>query len=298
MEAFIALENGRVFSGRQFGAPLAAGGEVVFHTGMTGYQEILTDPSYAGQVVVFTAAHIGNYGIHRGDHESAAIHPAAVIVRDFCRRNFHRRSEFSLDQVLRQTGVPALAEVDTRALTTALREHGTCRGFIGTGDPTLLVERARALEPIGSVDWVSRVTSRDVVLFPGDPGVEAPCQVAVLDCGVKKSILGRLVAEGCRVAAPSGGNNQGIAGRRHPPVRDLPRAPVVGPGSGCGNRQASLRSSRGQSPGTEPDDRPYHPEAAPGPSDSLYLFRRFRSMMLARRTATTLQGMDKHAATG
>ncbi len=92
MDAFIALENGRVFSGLMFGAPFEAGGEVVFHTGMTGYQEILTDPSYAGQAVVFTAAHIGNYGIHRQDHESTTIHPAAVLVRDFCRRNFHRRN--------------------------------------------------------------------------------------------------------------------------------------------------------------------------------------------------------------
>ena len=80
MEAFIALESGRVFSGRMFGAPLETGGEVVFHTGMTGYQEILTDPSYAGQVVVFTASHIGNYGIHRGDHESPAIPPAAISL--------------------------------------------------------------------------------------------------------------------------------------------------------------------------------------------------------------------------
>ena len=199
MEAFIALESGRVFSGRMFGAPLETGGEVVFHTGMTGYQEILTDPSYAGQVVVFTASHIGNYGIHRGDHESPAIHPAAIIVRDFCRRTFHRRSELSLDQVLRQAGVPALAEVDTRALTIAIRETGACRGFIGTGDPLTLIAKARALRPIGEVDWVSRVTSRKVTPFPVEPSSPDPFEVAVLDCGVKKSILERLVAEGCRV---------------------------------------------------------------------------------------------------
>jgi len=377
MKAFIALENGRVFSGRLFGAPGDAGGEVVFHTGMTGYQEILTDPSYAGQVVVFTAAHIGNYGIHRGDHESAAIHPAAVIVRDFCRRNFHRRSEFSLDQVLRQTGVPALAEVDTRALTTALREHGTCRGFIGTGDPTLLVEKARALEPIGAVDWVSRVTTRDIVPFPGDPGTDAPFQVAVLDCGVKKSILGRLVAEGCRVrvypastsadgllAGPTEGvflsngpgdpaslphlvdtirklldagipifgiclGHQLLAlalgadtvrlpfghhGANHPvqnlatgrieitsqnhnyavPAQSLdPAIATVTHKSLNDDSVEGLAAASGQAYSVQ-----YHPEAAPGPSDSLYLFQRFRQMMLARRTDTTLQKMDQHAATG
>jgi carbamoyl-phosphate synthase small subunit len=377
MDAFIALENGRVFSGRLFGAPLAAGGEVVFHTGMTGYQEILTDPSYAGQVVVFTAAHIGNYGIHREDHESAAIHPAAVIVRDFCRRNFHRRSEFSLDQVLRQTGVPALAEVDTRALTTALREHGTCRGFIGTGDPAGLVEKARALEPIGAVDWVSRVTTREVVPFPGDPGTDAPFQVAVLDCGVKKSILGRLVAEGCDVrvfpastsagdllATPTEGvflsngpgdpaslphlvdtirklldagiplfgiclGHQLLAralgaetvklpfghhGANHPvqnlatgrveitsqnhnyavPVGSLdPTIATVTHRSLNDDSIEGLEAASGQAYSVQ-----YHPEAAPGPSDSLYLFRRFRRMMLDRRPTATPQKMDEHAATG
>jgi carbamoyl-phosphate synthase small subunit len=377
MEAFITLESGRVFSGRLLGAPVEAGGEVVFHTGMTGYQEILTDPSYAGQVVVFTAAHIGNYGIHRGDHESAAIHPAAVIVRDFCRRNFHRRSEFSLDQVLRQAGVPALAEVDTRALTTALREHGTCRGFIGTGDPARLVEKARALEPIGAVDWVARVTTREVLPFPGDPGTDAPCQVAVLDCGVKKSILGRLVAEGCSVrvfpastpagdllAAPTEGvflsngpgdpaslphlvdtirellaagiplfgiclGHQLLAralgaetvklafghhGANHPvqnlstgrveitsqnhnyavPAGSLdPTVAVVTHRSLNDDSVEGLAALAGEAYSVQ-----FHPEAAPGPSDSLYLFRRFRRMMLARRPATTLQEMDEHAATG
>jgi len=377
MEAFIVLENGRVFSGRLFGAPGDAGGEVVFHTGMTGYQEILTDPSYAGQVVVFTAAHIGNYGIHREDHESAAIHPAAVIVKDFCRRNFHRRSEFSLDQVLRQTGVPALAEVDTRALATALREHGTCRGFIGTGDPARLVEKARALEPIGAVDWVSRVTTKEIMPFPGDPRTDTPFQVAVLDCGVKKSILDRLVEEGCNVrvfpaftsavdlvAGPTEGvflsngpgdpaslphlvdmvrelldagiplfgiclGHQLLAralgadtvrlpfghhGANHPvqnlatgrveitsqnhnyavPAQSLdPAVATVTHRSLNDDSVEGLTAVTGQAYSVQ-----YHPEAAPGPSDSLYLFQRFRQMMLSRRTDTTVQEMGEHAAAG
>ncbi|MEN8006546.1 MAG: glutamine-hydrolyzing carbamoyl-phosphate synthase small subunit [Candidatus Krumholzibacteriota bacterium] len=377
MKAFIALETGRVFSGRLFGAPLETGGEVVFHTGMTGYQEILTDPSYAGQVVVFTAAHIGNYGIHRDDHESAAIHPAAVIVRDFCRRNFHRRSEYSLDQVLRTARVPALAEVDTRALTAYLREHGTCRGYIGMGDPLRLVEKARALDPIGKVNWVERVTTRAVAPFPGDPGTDDPFEVAVLDCGVKKSILGRLVAEGCRVrvfpastparellAAPTEGvflsngpgdpaaldhlvdtvrellaadmplfgiclGHQLLAralgaetvrlpfghhGANHP-VQNLATGRVeitsqnhnytVPAGSldpavaAVTHRSLNDESIEGlATTGGWAYSVQYHPEAAPGPSDSLYLFRRFREMMLARRAETSLQEMDEHAATG
>ena len=377
MKSHIALENGRIFSGRLFGAPVETGGEVVFHTGMTGYQEILTDPSYAGQVVVFTAAHIGNYGIHRDDHESGHIHPAAVIVRDFCRRNFHRRSEMSLDQVLRGAGVCALADVDTRALTTAIREHGTCRGFIGTGDPARLVEKARALEPIGSVDWVARVTSKNIHPFSGDPGTNTPCQVAVLDCGVKKSILHRLVAEGCRVrvfpasstakellAAPTEGvflsNGPGDpASLPHlvDTVRELVAAkmPLFGiclghqllalalgaetvklpfGHHGANHPVQNLATGRVEITSQNhnyavPDDSldaaevrvthrslndgsiegleaasgraysvQYHPEAAPGPSDSLYLFQRFRRMMLELRGANPLHQKDEHAATG
>jgi len=377
MEACIALENGRVFSGRLFGAPFEAGGEVVFHTGMTGYQEILTDPSYAGQVVVFTAAHIGNYGIHQGDYESGSIHPAAVIVRDFCRRNFHRRSEFSLDHVLRQAGVPALAEVDTRALTCAIREAGTCRAFIGTGDPEALVARARDLTPIGQVDWVSRVTTPKVRPFPGDPGNTRPFQVAVLDCGVKKSILDRLVAEGCRVrvfpastpardllAEPTEGvflsNGPGDPAS-HPEltatVRELVDAGIPLFGICLGHQllaralgATTVKMPFGHHGANHPvqnlatgrveitsqnhnyavpagsldparatvthqslnDDTveglaavdghaysvQFHPEAAPGPSDSLYLFRRFCHMMLARRGAIAPHEMDEHAATG
>ncbi len=371
MKSHLGLENGRIFSGRLFGAPLETGGEVVFHTGMTGYQEILTDPSYAGQIVVFTAAHIGNYGIHRDDHESRHIHPAAVIVRDFCRRNFHRRSEMSLDQVLRGAGVPALADIDTRALTTAIREHGTCRGFIGTGDPEHLVEKARALEPIGAVDWVARVTSKEVQPFSEDPGTDAPYQVAVLDCGVKKSILHRLVAEGCRVrvfpastpasellAAPTEGvflsngpgdpaslphlvdtvrelvtagiplfgiclGHQLLAralgadtvklpfghhGANHP-VQNLATGRVeitsqnhnyavpadsLDPGvATVTHRSLNDGSIEGlETVSSEAYSVQFHPEAAPGPSDSLYLFRRFRRMMLGRRSAPTQQGMN------
>jgi carbamoyl-phosphate synthase small subunit len=374
MEVCIALETGRIFPGRLLGAPREAGGEVVFHTGMTGYQEILTDPSYAGQIVVFTASHIGNYGIHATDNESARVHPAAVVIRDFCRRSFHRRRETTLDEVLRRAGVPAVADVDTRALTIAVRDGGTCRGWLGTGDPEALVAKARALPPIAETDWVARVTTTTRYDFPRAPQGAEPCEVAVLDCGVKQSILVRLVAEGCRVrvfpagtparellAAPTEGvflsngpgdpasqphlvetvrevvaaglpvfgiclGHQLLAralgadtvklpfghhGANHP-VRNLAtgRVEITSQNHNYAVPAGSLDPAVARVTheslndhsveGLQVNDRPiysvqYHPEAAPGPSDSLYLFRRFRDEMIARRDRP---GKVTHAAQG
>jgi len=200
VQAWVALSSGKVFAGKLWGAPLEAGGEIVFHTGMTGYQEILTDPSYAGQVVVFTTAHLGNTGLHDGDHESSRIHPSAIIVRDFCRQSFRRRSVQSLDQGLRQAGIPALSDVDTRALTKALRDGGTCRAWVGTGDPDALVAKARQLPDIAETNWVNRVTTDEPYLYARESeNPDGVFEVAVLDCGVKKSILDQLVDVGCRV---------------------------------------------------------------------------------------------------
>ncbi len=382
MDAWIALENGLVLPGQLFGAPFPAGGEVVFHTGMTGYQEILTDPSYAGQVVVFTASHIGNYGIHPEDHESKHIHPAAVIVRDFCRMNFHRRSEMNLDQVLRQARVPALADVDTRALTLALRDEGVCRGWVGTGDPNELVKKAKALPTIEATNWVAKVSTREMYCFSAEPQVDDPFEVAVLDCGVKKSILGRLVEEGCRVRVfPSrssaaqllAGPTEGVFLSNGPgdpaslpelvkTIEDLLDAgvPIFGiclghqllaralgaetvklPFGHHGANHPVQRLSDGkveitsqnhnyavplesidprfatithqslnddsveglQAEGLPAYSVQYHPEAAPGPSDSLYLFRRFRNDMATHRASAKIssgqfQELKKHAASG
>jgi carbamoyl-phosphate synthase small subunit len=376
MEAWIALENGLALPGKLFGAPLPAGGEVVFHTGMTGYQEILTDPSYAGQVVVFTAAHIGNYGIHQSDHESTQIHPSAVIVRDFCRMNFHRRSEMNLDQVLRQAAVPAIADVDTRALTIALRDTGVCRGWVGTGNPKALVAKAQSLPPIAETNWVARVSTRQMYEFLRQPKTANPFEVAVLDCGVKKSILGRLVDEGCRVRVfPShstaaqlmDGTTEGVFlsngpgdpagqpqlvqtisellsmgvpifgiclghqllaralgaetiklpfghhGANHPVQRlsdgkveitsqnhnyAVPLESLHPDQATVTHRSLNDDSVEGlQAQGLPAYSVQYHPEAAPGPSDSLYLFQRFIRDMSALRSNTN-QEMRKHAASG
>ncbi len=365
MPAILALESGATFVGRFFGTPQSAGGEVVFHTGMTGYQEILTDPSYAGQIVVFTAPHIGNYGIHQGDDESARIHPAGVVVRDHCRRTFHRRADRSLADVLRRAGVPGICDVDTRAITAGIRDAGTCRGVIGEGDPDALVARARALPRIGETDWVATVTTAaPYALEPTKRnGDDHPFEVAVLDFGTKRSILTRLTEEGCRVrvfpastdpsivlAPPTEGvflsNGPGdpaslehlVASVRELLEHDLPTfgiclghqliARALGAGTaklpfghhGANHPVRNLATGRVEitsqnhnyavpagslSPsvarithlslnddtveGMEVVGRDiysvqYHPEAAPGPRDSHYLFRRFREDMMLRRT--------------
>ncbi len=364
MQATIALENGRVFRGRLLGAPREAGGELVFHTGMTGYQEILTDPSYAGQIVLFTASHIGNYGIQAGDDESRRIQPAAMVVRDFCRRSFHRRSERGLDEVLRRAGVPALSDVDTRALVHLIREEGNLRAWIGHGDPENLVEKARALPPMGEVDWVSRVTSREPWALEPEGDTSEPWEVAVLDLGVKRSILDSLAARGCRLRIYPAGTDidsltspptEGIFisngpgdpaslpwvvasveklleselplfgiclghqvlaralgarterlpfghhGANHPVQRlsdgrveissqnhnyCVPRESLVGTGAEVTHLSLNDHSVEGlELPGRPVYSVQYHPEAAPGPSDSLYLFDRFIREMRARRNA-------------
>lgn len=362
MRASLALETGQVFTGRFFGSPTRAGGEVVFHTGMTGYQEILTDPSYAGQIVVFTAPHIGNYGIHAGDDESASVHPVGVVVRDHCRQTFHRQAQQSLADTLRSASVPGLSDVDTRALTIHIRDSGTCRGVIGEGDPEGLVAEAKSLPHIHDVDWVSRVTTRSVRVVDPSPSTARPFEVAVLDFGVKTSILTRLLAEGCRlrvfpantpvsdiVASPTEGvflsNGPGdpasmtslIEGQRALLEHDLPifgiclghqlLAHALGarteklPFGHHGANHPVRRASDGRVEitsqnhnyavprdtldetrirvthvslndatveGLEVVGRPvysiqFHPEAAPGPRDSHYLFTRFREDMAARR---------------
>lgn len=212
--ATLALETGDCFSGRLFGGaaprglgasdptPPPRGGEVVFHTGMTGYQEILTDPSYAGQIVVFTAPHIGNYGIHLEEDESAGVHPAGVVVRDHCRRTFHQRADRSLEDVLRRAHVPGLSSVDTRALTRRIRDGGSCRGVIGLGDPQELVRAARELPLLAELDPVSEVTCREPWHRPARTAIPqdgVPLRVVVLDFGIKRSILDHLVDRGCEL---------------------------------------------------------------------------------------------------
>src|ERR1700761_3856702 len=147
MKPTLGLEDGRIVLGEGYGAPGEALGEVVFNTSLTGYQEIATDPSYAGQIVVLTNPQIGNYGANQADNEAAKPYIEGLIVREFSAVSSNWRSEQVADEYLERYGVPVLSEIDTRALVRHLRNNGVMRGVISTieQDTDVLVAKARAL---------------------------------------------------------------------------------------------------------------------------------------------------------
>ena len=199
-KAYLALADGTVIRGWSCGAAADRLGEVVFNTGMTGYEEILTDPSYAGQLVTLTAPEIGNTGFNREDHESRAIHAAGLIVRELNAPS-NWRSEESLAAALARWGVPALAGVDTRALTLRLREGGTQKAFLcatGAVAPADGVARARAWEGLDGQDYAAKVSTAAAYDWTDGLLADAPL-VAVLDYGIKFNTLRLLAQEGFRV---------------------------------------------------------------------------------------------------
>jgi carbamoyl-phosphate synthase small subunit len=211
MKATLALENGIWYEGEAAGATGEAGGEVVFNTSLTGYQEILTDPSYAGQIVTMTCPEIGNYGIAPGDAESREPQVSGFIVRDESPVASNWRADSTLRDYLVRNGVVAISDIDTRALTRVLRSAGVMRGIIGTGDldPRHLVDKARALAPMEGSDLVLGVTCDapfDWTPSPSDeftPSPERrskrPLRVAAYDFGMKWNILRRFTVYGCDV---------------------------------------------------------------------------------------------------
>ncbi|NCY09969.1 MAG: carbamoyl phosphate synthase small subunit, partial [Actinobacteria bacterium] len=137
--ALLVLADGSVFEGEAIGAELpVASGEVVFHTGMSGYQEVLTDPSYAGQIITFTTPHIGNYGVTQHDNEAARVHARGVIMRDLARRRSNWRSQEPLEVFLRARNVSGIVGIDTRRLTRILRDSGAMLGAFGSADESTL----------------------------------------------------------------------------------------------------------------------------------------------------------------
>src|SRR5450432_1402589 len=160
MRAIIALEDGRTFEGESFGATGIAVGEICFNTSMTGYQEVLTDPSYRGQIVAMTAPQIGNYGVNFLDDESAAVHVRGFVIEELSPVASNWRSRGTLEEYLQKWGVPGIQGIDTRALTKHLRSRGAMQGCLTTENisPEQAVERARQAPPMAGSDFVKEVT--------------------------------------------------------------------------------------------------------------------------------------------
>lgn len=211
--ALLALEDGAVFHGRAVGAAGEVTGEVVFNTAMTGYQEILTDPSYAGQLVCLTYPLIGNYGVNEDDPESRQPWTRGLIVRELAARHSNWRASGDLGGYLRAHGIVAIDEVDTRALTRHLRLHGAKTGAISTTDLAAdsLAAKARSAPKLGELDLVREVAPAAIapLRLPADaydplggsraaPPAAAPHVVAI-DAGAKHNIMRNLAARGCRV---------------------------------------------------------------------------------------------------
>ena len=212
--AWLVLEDGTAYPGRSFGAARPSAGEVVFHTGLTGYQEILTDPSYRGQIVAMTAPQIGNYGICPADAESAGVQVAGFVVRELSARPSNWRSTISLPDYLAEAGVCGISGIDTRDLTIRIREHGAMQGVIVHGEADLIaaVELARDVPSMEGQDLVPEVTCKEAYEWQGTPGVEADpdfervpdpvadtVSVVVYDFGVKWNILRSLHGRNCKV---------------------------------------------------------------------------------------------------
>jgi carbamoyl-phosphate synthase small subunit len=220
MQAILALEDGRIFRGLGHGHPGECQGEVVFNTSLTGYQEIATDPSYAGQIVVLTNPQIGNYGTNHADNEAAKPFIEGLIVREFSAISSNWRSEQVTDEYMERYSVPVLAEIDTRALVRHLRTHGVMRGVISTTEDNteVLVHKARNIRKMDGTDLARVVSTKVPYEFDatdprsqmGDPLLNSPnpifqnarerkLNVIAYDFGIKQNILRMLTRDNCRV---------------------------------------------------------------------------------------------------
>jgi carbamoyl-phosphate synthase small subunit len=200
IEAQLVLADGAVFDGEAIGAPaVAATGEVVFNTVLSGYQEVITDPSYAGQIITFTYPHIGNYGVTPADDEAARPFCRGVIVRELARRRSSWRSDADLDAFLRRHGVPGIAGIDTRRLTRHLRDAGAMPGAFGTADQATLAQAARAEPGTNGTDLTAEVTCTDPYIVGSGPR-----RVVAYDFGIKQAMLTQLGARATVHVVPAG----------------------------------------------------------------------------------------------
>ncbi len=213
MKALIALEDGTLFEGRSFTGSGEAIGEIVFNTSMSGYQEILTDPSYTGQIVTMTYPLIGNYGVNKEDMESASVHPKAFLIKEYNGYPSNFRSDQTLGEFLQEYGVLGVEGFDTRALVRHIRTKGAMKGIISTIDldPKSLVERARNSASIVGQDMVSKVSCKepygwaDNSAVPGtdfstaQTGMEKPLKIVAFDFGLKYNQSRIFTEKGCQV---------------------------------------------------------------------------------------------------
>ncbi|QNI34569.1 glutamine-hydrolyzing carbamoyl-phosphate synthase small subunit [Alloacidobacterium dinghuense] len=212
MQAILALEDGRIFRGEGYGAKGECYGEVVFNTSLTGYQEIFTDPSYAGQIVVLTNPQIGNYGTNSADNEANKPYIEGLVTREFSPISSNWRSQQVADEYLERFNVPVISEIDTRALVRHLRNNGVMRGVISSieTDPEVLVQKARSIRKMDGTDLASVVTTK--TRYEWEPEVDPleseenavglprpDLHVVAYDYGIKRNILRMLSKEGCRV---------------------------------------------------------------------------------------------------
>ena len=355
MRAILALEDGTWFEGRSLGRQGRSYGEVVFNTGMTGYQEILTDPSYSGQIVCLTYPMVGNYGVNTDDFESRRVQVEGFIVREADGNPSNWRSTTTLDAFLKQRDIVGIEGIDTRRLTRTIRSLGVMMGSISTDEePDEIVARIRQSPSYAGVDFVRKVTTEQPYEWPYDGTPKH--RVALLDCGVKFNIMRSLAGLGCQTtvypctaspeevmeSAPDGimlspgpgdpdtlryivetvralagkvptmgvclGNQLlgyafgsrcyklkfGHRGSNHP-VRDLNtgRVYITSQNHGYaldpdrlsgGMEVAHVNLNDGTVEGLRHRDLPifsiqYHPEASPGPTDSMYFFKQFVAMM-------------------
>jgi carbamoyl-phosphate synthase small subunit len=210
--AILVLADGSVYRGWSFGAPTTVLGEVVFNTGMTGYQEVMTDPSYCGQIVAFTYPELGNTGVNAEDEESSRPHVRGVIAKNICRQPSNWRAQQSLPDYLTEHGIPGIYGIDTRALTRRIRTAGAMNGAISSEilNPDELLRNLNQAPPMEGLNLVQEVTTDHTYewteatnpewAFGAQPAANhAPLTVVAIDFGVKRNILRRLASHGCRV---------------------------------------------------------------------------------------------------
>ena len=205
LKAILVLNDGSIVYGKGFGSSKTISGELVFNTGMTGYQEALTDPSYQGQILLMTYPLIGNYGINSNDWESDSIQVKGFVVREVCFQPSHRATQQNVNDFLKTSDIPGIAGLDTRMLTVKIRQHGTMLAILKTYNNELskeeineLIEKAKRLAPPEKDNLVARVSCinpEGVNLFVGNP------RIIVIDCGAKKNIIRELEKRNCAIVS-------------------------------------------------------------------------------------------------